>query len=263
MISIMNKIFFILVSIVLFSCNSGKSVIEKHVGVDLYTYESDGIKKMGGMPEFKGGHQLKKYSGRFDYLLINASAIFQTENRNRIIEIFNLYPDKREVKKQYLKEFTQDQKLITYFEAALAPFENPAMDNKTVYTSAELMDVASKFFYCDLVTPDTLVQAHVCIGLNGVKEAVWEKDYMLLAAFCYEAIFSDFDDDPSDIWESFVSKKAEAGQKYLDTISTLDNYLQDVRLELFRLMKEDEILKKNLMDYYELNKTNLAFKIED
>ena len=30
---------------------------------------------------------------------------------------------------------------------------------------------------------------HVCIGLNEVKEASWAKDYTLLEAFCFEAIF--------------------------------------------------------------------------
>lgn len=238
-----------------------QSVIKKYVKIDVYTYESDGLTKMGGMPVFKASHNLKKYARRFEYLLINASAIFQPENRSRIVEIFNIYPNKKEIKRQYLQEFLDDQKLISYFEATLAPFENPALENKEIYSADEVMDVASKFFYCDLITPDTLVQAHVCIGLNGVKEAVWEKDYMLLAAFCFEAIFSNFENQPSAVWASFVAKKEEAGKKYLAEINSLDQYLMDVRNELFEQMKNDAILKNVLLDYYDANKDNLAFSI--
>ncbi len=257
----MKKVLILLLIPICISCKVSDSVIEEYVRIDVYSYENDGAKKMGGMPEFKASHALKKYSRRFEYLLINASSIFQPENRNRIIEIFNLYTNKKEIKRHYLQEFIQDQKLNTYFEATLAPFENPALENKEIYTTKEVMDVASKFFYCDLVTPDTLVQAHVCIGLNGVKEAVWEKDYMLLAAFCYEAIFTDFENQPSKVWEKFVAKKEEAGKKYLSEITSLDQYLLDVRQELFEQMKNDQILKNVLLDYYDANKTNLAFRM--
>jgi hypothetical protein len=70
------------------------------------------------------------------------------------------------------------------------------------------MEVSSKFFYCDQVNPDTSIQAYVCVGLNGVKEAKWNKDYTLLEAFCYEGIFTQFDNERSHIWDAFVSEKS-------------------------------------------------------
>jgi hypothetical protein len=125
----------------------------------------------------------------------------------------------------------------------------------------ELMEVASKFFYCDKVNPDTSVQSHVCIGINGLKEIKWEKDYTQLAAFCYEAIFTDLDKDNSKIDESYTSEKKLAREKYRKNITTLDKYLEDVKLDLFNRMKNSTTLKEELWAYYELNNNNLSFKI--
>jgi hypothetical protein len=120
------------------------------------------------------------------------------------------------------------------------------------------MDVASRFFYCDMVFPDTTVQSHVCIGINGVKETKWEKDYTLLAAFCYEAIFTAKD---SMLDNSYASEKKEACAAHRTAITSLDQYLLDVRADLFERMKHNELLKNLLLNYYQENKSNLAFTI--
>jgi hypothetical protein len=245
----------------LVSCQVSDSIIRQHVIIDVYTYEYENEKRAAAMPEIKSNSPLKKYKRRFDYLLLNISEIHLPEKSDERNEIFSLYPNKSKIKKLYLEKYIQDKRLVAYFEEALAPINNPDITRTKTYTSDELMQVASKFFYCDQVLPDTVVQAHVCIGLNGIKEAVWEKDYTLLAAFCYEAIFSDFDNDPSAIWDSFVAEKTKASQKYKPALITMDQYLLDVRLDLFERMQNNEILKQKLLDYYELNKTNLAFKI--
>lgn len=213
------------------------------------------------MPAIKSSSKLKKYSRRFEYLLVNIPEIHLPEKAEERNEIFNLYPRKSKMKRLYLEKYVLDTNLVEYFEETIAPINNPNLEISMTYTTNELMEVASKFFYCDLVLPDTSIQAHVCVGLNGVREARWEKDYTLLAAFCYEGVFNELDHDTSEIWDSFVAKKAEACMEYRSNISTLDQYLSDVRLDLFERMKGDEILKKKLLDYYELNKTNLAFKI--
>lgn len=257
----MTKLLPILILTLCVSCKVSDSVIKEHVTLDVYTYDHEGKKKAAAMPEIKSSSKLKKYNGRFEYLLLNIPEIHLPENTDERNAIFNLYPDKSKMKSVLLEKYAQDKKLVAYFEETLAPINNPNLEISKNYTTIELMEVASKFFYCDAVLPDTSIQVHVCIGLNGIKEATWEKDYTLLAAFCFEAIFNDFDKDISEIWESFLAKKSEAGKKYRSNISTLDQYLLDVRLDLFDRMKQDEILKKALLNYYELNKTNLAFRI--
>ena len=245
------------------SCQVSDSVIREHVAIDVYTYKNENEKKAAAMPEIKSNSSLKAYKRRFEYLLINVSEIHLPEKAEERNQIFDLYPHKSKMKELYLEKFAQDKKLVAYFEETLAPINNPGLAVSKVYTQDELMEVASKFFYCDQILPDTTVQAHICIGLNGIKEAVWEKDYTLLAAFCFEGIFNDFEQETSAIWDSFVIKKQEACQKFRPNITTLDQYLLDVRLDLFERMKLDEILKKVLLDYYELNKGNLAFRITD
>ncbi|HYG50330.1 MAG TPA: hypothetical protein VD905_05475 [Flavobacteriales bacterium] len=202
-----------------------------------------------------------KYKGRFDYLLLNISEIHLPSKAEERNAIFNLYPKKSKIKKLYLEKYIQDKKLAAYFEEAIAPINNPKTAINKTYSADELMEVASKFFYCDRVNPDTSVQSHVCIGINGLKEAKWEKDYTLLAAFCYEAIFADLDKDTSQISEAYTNEKKISCQKYRKNITTLEKYLEDVKLDFFNRMKSNAVLKAKLLTYYELNKANLAFRI--
>jgi hypothetical protein len=66
--------------------------------------------------------------------------------------------------------------------------------------------------------------------------------------------------DPPDI-KSYSFNKREACLKYKSTLQSLDQYLLDVRKELFTRMKNDSNLRKSLLSYYEQNKDNLPFRI--
>lgn len=213
------------------------------------------------MPILRSESELNSYNRRFEYLLINVSEIHLPQKSERRNEIWDLYPDTTKLKRLYLNEYVQDKKLENYFETTNAAINNEKFEVNITYTADELMEVASKFFYCDKVFPDTTVQSHVCVGLNGIKEANWNKDFKLLEAFCYEGIFNDLDKDVSEIDESYSFEKNEACEKYKSLIVTLDIYLEDVRNELFVRMKNDTVLRSTLLEYYEQNKTNLAFKI--
>lgn len=244
-----------------FSCHAQKSFIQDHVKIDISTYNEGNETKASAMPELKSNSELLKYKKRFDYLLINVSEIHSPNKANDRNNIWKLYPDTIKLKQLYLNKYVEDKKLNRYFEETAKYIKNPDVTRKISYTQGELMEVASKFFYCDKVLSDTIVQAHVCVGLNGVKEANWKSDYILLQAFCYEAIFNQFDNDTSQIWDTFVSEKKKSADKFKMNITSLDQYLQDVKLELFNRMKNNEKLKNELLTYYEKNKTNLAFKI--
>lgn len=249
----------VLVSVI--SCQTRKPVIRDHISISLSLYEDKNVTKAAAMPEIKPQSELMKYEGRFYYLLMNVPAIHLPEKYEARNAINSLYPDTLKIKELYLKTYTEDKKLAAYFEETIAPINNPGIKRNKAYTVDELMEVASKFFYCDNVEADTSIQAHVCVGLNGVKEASWTQDYTLLEAFCYEAIFHEFDNENSRIWESFVSRKKQSVQQFRSNITTLDKYLQDVKLDLFKSMKNDDVLRKELLDYYETNKANIAFKI--
>lgn len=65
------------------------------------------------------------------------------------------------LKDLYLKKHYHDEKLEYYFEATRSAIKYSNHEKSVVFTSAELMEVASKFFYCDQVFPDTTIQSHV------------------------------------------------------------------------------------------------------
>lgn len=173
------------------------------------------------------------------------------------------YPDSARIQKAYLEAYEQDSSLMHYFRTTAAPSDNPKNSRHIRFTVAELMEVSSKLFFCDKVMPDSGIQAHVCVGLNGIKEAQWEKDYTLLEAFCYEAIFTAFDDDSSQLWDNFVSHKKEATAEFRTRIISLEQYLENVKLELFKRMESSAVLKQELLAHYKKNKSNLAFILQD
>ncbi len=247
--------YFVILLLVL-SVSCSKKMLYEHVTINIYP-DKNGT-TASAMPEFKAESALAPYRRRFEYLLINIPSLHLPENVQEQNELFNLFPDTLAIQRLYLKKLTHDKSLTNYFQETFAAIVN-AQKHQNTYSVDELMEVASKFFYCDQVMPDTSIQARICIGLNGLKEVNWEKDYTLLQAFCYEAIFNELDNDESQIWNSFVSKKKLTCEQFKKNIKSLNAYLEAVKINLFEAMKNDEILKQKLLNYYELNKSNLAF----
>ena len=237
--------------------------IEDHVAIEVFTYEQEGETKASSMPKIRPDSELIEYQKRFEYLLINVSRIHRPEFAAKRNEIWSLYPDTVKLKKRYLNEYVKDQVLTRYFETSCSAIIDTNFKVSMSFNQDELMEVASKFFYCDKVLPDTTVQSHVCVGLNGVSEANWSKDYTLLEAFCYEGIFTDLLQETSELEKVYSSHKEDACNKYKFEITTLDHYLMDVRKELFASMKNDDVLNSILMKYYIKNADKLAFQIKN
>jgi uncharacterized protein YqfB (UPF0267 family) len=259
----MSKHIFLFIFSTLVSCGINRSVIKNNVDIEVYTYEEDGKTLAAAMPKLSSDSELNPYRMRFDYLLINVPEIHSPSKAKLRKEIWSFYPDTIKLKRLYLKEYIKDERLRNYFEISKSAISNKPSKSEINFATDELMEVASKFFYCDQVFADTTVQSHVCIGLNGVSEAHWEKDYTLLEAFCYEGIFNDFDKELSPVDESYSFNKREVCLKYKSTLQSFDQYLLDVRKELFTRMKNDSNLRKSLLSYYEQNKDNLPFRIID
>lgn len=243
------------------SCHSSKAFVLENVSIDINTYSEGNEIKATAMPSISESIEILGYSRRFEYLLINVPTIHSIDNAQKRNKLFELYPNTLELRKRYLNELIKDKNLKRYIDETLQPIRGKSFKTHNSYSVDELMEVASKFFYCDKVFPDTSIQAHVCIGLNGIKEAEWKNDYTLLEAFCYEAIFADLDKDTSLVWDSFGFQKNESCFRYRENITTLHAYLQDVKLDLFERMKADPILKRALLDYYTINQSYLAFTL--
>ena len=135
---------------------------------------------------------------------------------------------------------------------------------KEKFSSLEIMDVASKFFYCDAVRPDTTIGLHICIGING-QEIKSKKDYTLLEAICFEAIFEKMfasKGKPTKYMDDF----SESVEKYSKinrglAKSGLEPYLLKVRQDVYSDMKNDESLRETLFSFFDRNKDNLPFVV--
>jgi hypothetical protein len=252
---------FILLPTIIISCKPQNNIIKENITIEIYPYEVDNEIKASAEPELNQSGDLVKYKRRFDYLILNIPEFHSDQMFEERIRLFNLYPDTLKMKKLILEKYLNDKNFSLYFEQTYQAIKKPKLKNKISFTSDELMEVASKFFLCDNVNPDTTIQSRVCVALNGVTELNWGKDVTLIAAFCYEAIYNDFSKDKSKISEEWGIEMKNATEYYRTNITTLENYLEDVKQDLFKRMRNNNLLKEELLTYHELNKNNLAFKI--
>jgi hypothetical protein len=211
----------------------------------------------------KEGTAMYDNKRRFDYLISNVPHKDDSNIFEELKRIKGFYPDTAKVISATLDYLNEDEQFIHYFNQTLAPFFGEEVIELRSYSTEDLMEVASKFFYCDRVMEDTSVAAHICIGLNGVEEAAWQTDYTLLEAFCYEAIFTTMrEDSDSQIEDIFVGYLGKLGKEHKQSFVSKDDFLGKVRMEMFERMKANETIQKELLAYYERTKDHLAFQIE-
>jgi hypothetical protein len=198
---------------------------------------------------------IKNYENRFVYLLMN---------RTQWESIYvNLYPDTFKIRDLYFTSLVANKPFIDYLNKTIAPFVQKKEVTKTSFSQQELLMVASRFFYCDTVMPDTTIPLHVCVGLNGMKEAQWKKDYTHLEAFCFEAIFTYLrDTKKSGFMKNFVAITKSLKKSYIATYKTTKGLLNYVRSTSFKKMETDRILQQRLLEYYTATKSNLSFTIK-
>lgn len=244
-----------------FSIISAQVNLSDYFWLNIQYYKEGEEKYLGVSPELKVsapgklGQAMRQYPRRFRYFLINKSH-FQN-----IYE--PLYPDTNRINRLYIDALSKDSLFVYYFNKLANPFLHPEI-KKEKYTIAELMLVAARFFYCDGVRKDSTIASHICINLNGLKDAAFPKDYTLLEAFCFEAIFENLkttDDKPNIFVENFKAYIRKGEQKKKASLSSLDDYLAQVRQYCFKRMEKDVSLKQTLLDYYTRHRNSLPFII--
>ena len=201
--------------------------------------------------------QINKHKRRFEYILQNRTDFKQESFQN-------LFPDTLKMTDIYRRNIEKDSKIKMYFLKLANPLIHSAKQKET-YSTSKIMTIASKFFYCESVKPDTTIGLHVCIGING-QESSKLKDYTLLEAICFEAIFEKMFDRQNtpkylDDFSSVVEKNSKV---YKNTSLTgLDNFLKKVRTETYKEMENNESLKTTLLSFIDRNKDNLPFQISN
>lgn len=270
----------LIVLIALYSC---KGKLQKHsssVGsketISEKTHEKDLIKYFlikGEQNEYEG----EIYKNIYPDIVkdtIDSLAIFINKNKRRFSYVLNnktndiyqdssfqnLFPDTIKMTEVYRQQLKKNTKALSYLKSFAYPPESS--DDKLNFSKSELMDVASKFFLCDRVNPDTTINWHVCIGLNGMKEAEWAKDYTLLEAFSFEAIFYGLrseDEKETQFMHNFLAYVSDAQKEFKDL--PFDAILEKTKKDVFKKMEGDKDLITLLMNYYTKKKDELPFEI--
>jgi len=250
----MKKAILILASILLINCSKKKIEkfeIKKYVDVKFGKVEYQGKTMEYSTPFIVEqsdslGEIIKLHSRRFDYLLTNRINI---DSLNKIL------PDTIKTRKVFNKEINSDQ-FYNNFQMLLFPNQK----TKGKYSVEELMNIASKFFLVE--KQGEKFGTRVCVGINGLNKISNKKDYTLLEAVAFDAIFDrimQFDKPEPE----FMSKQSEYlnnAIKKLDSIQE-KTYLNLMRKELFESMKNDSDLKQQLLKFIEINKENIPFEI--
>ena len=236
--------------------------ITSELHIDIQTYEQNGVLKAAAMASHSPNSAYRAYKRRFDYIILNTPALHTKEQAAARDKLFGLYPDTLAMKAEYKRLLYLDSafssNLLTTMSAIDAKGEGAS---KTQFSEKEFFQVAARFFFIDSIFDDSTFQTHICIGINGVNQINDQKDLTQLAAFCYEAIFSDFDRETSVIDQVFEIHKNELEQKMKSGESNKTD-LDALRNELYTRMAQDLVFQKVLLEAYAQNKSNLAFKVK-
>lgn len=237
-----------------------KCQLSSQLHIDIQTFEQNGVQKAAAMASHSPKSAYSAYKRRFDYIILNAPKIHAPDQAEARKKLFGLYPDTLELKAEYLRLLIMDSTLSTNVLTMMRAIDAKGVGQpKAQFSKAQFFEVASRFFLIDSISPKGKIQTHICIGINGQQELENTAQFHLLAAFCYEAIFTDFDKEVSVIDEVFEIHHQELSKIILkDKKRNRISFYQQV---LFQKMASDAVFQEALLKYYELNRDNLAFEI--
>lgn len=192
---------------------------------------------------------------RFEYLIFNRTS-------ETIKESLKYKNDIDSMKIIFHSGINHDSLFNKYFNTFIKPLYEKEL-KKDIFSSNDLMMVASRFFYCDTIYSNFELGWHICIGINGQKESEWNKDYTLLEAFCFEGIFKLGKNKMNDLIHVFQ----KAGEASVNNNLTKVNYdnkklLALAKNDTYKKMESSNELKDFLMNYYRENESNLPFIIQ-
>ncbi len=199
---------------------------------------------------------IKQHQLRFDYILFKNSAKYK--------DIADNYPDTNKIYNEFCSKVVKTNEVVRYLRSMTPKKMTTWTESKDTFSVAELMEVASKFFFCDAINKkDTIIQSHICVGINGTKDIKSEKDLTLLEAFSIEAIFEYLTDKKEPLfYTEFYNYKNKMTRERLFDFKDFDSFLLEIRNLCYEKMKNNDDLKNKLLLYYNRNRNNLNFEIK-
>ncbi|RYE00473.1 MAG: hypothetical protein EOP54_00190 [Sphingobacteriales bacterium] len=206
--------------------------------------------RINEFPRDKKQDYYQKFHRRFEYILFNKIDYAAAG-------LYKHLKDTAEMNRRFCTLLKDDKEINNYF----ASLSNELQGQKEAYTTTEMMQVAARFFWLDHQTQEGWIYYN-CIGNNGQKESRYEKDYSVLEAFCFEAIFSYLD-------KRRTPRFSIAARKYLDeierTVPQTDRQdtavLFTARQSLYRKMEQDADLQQALLRYYHKYGNTFGFRL--
>ncbi len=213
------------------------------------TYISPGIKETAFD---KKQAFFRKFRRRFDYILVNKVNVEGAD-------LYQMRNDTAALNRRFCELFTQQKEVSGYFDV----LSNAQTGTQQIFTIAEMMQVAARFFWLQHTEADGWL-LYKCIFNNGQKESNYEKDYSVLEAFCFEAIFS-------YLYKRKTPRFSIAADTYFDEVSAEvpDSKRQDpaiilaARQNLYQKMEKDADLQKALLKYYRRYGNTFGFRLSD
>lgn len=229
--------------------------------IDIQIFEQNGVQKAAAMALHAPKSAYSAYKRRFDYIILNTPKIHAPDQAAARKKLFELYPDTLELKAEYLRLLITDSSLSSNLLTMMQAIDAKGQGSpKAQFSQAQFFEVASRFFFIDSIAPDGKIQTHICIGINGQAELEKSAPFELLAAFCYEAIFTDFDKEVSVIDQVFEQHRKEISEQIIRGKKRQPLHFYQQRL--FQKMAKDVLFQQALLAYYQIHRANLAFEIQ-
>lgn len=213
------------------------------------TYISPHIKDIAGD---KKQAFFKRFHRRFDYILINKVNVEGAD-------LYKMRNDTAALNRRFCELFTQQKELSGYFDV----LSNAQTETKQMFTITEMMQVAARFFWLENKESRGWTY-YTCIGNNGQKESAYQRDYTVLEAFCFEAIFSYLDRRKSPRFYIAADKYFDAikqGTPEADRQETA--VILSARQNLYQKMEQDAELRQALLRYYRRYGNTFGFGLSD
>lgn len=188
--------------------------------------------------------------------------IFNNRSNETTTKVFESEPDLLKLKKVFDFNINRD----SIFNHSLTNLLRPICGNSSrdTFSLNELMMVASRFFYCEAISPNYGIGNHMaCVGFNGQSESHWKKDYTALEAFCFECLMRKYGTTSYRNIEDFFYQAISNNISFSRWSNTkVNNYLLLlIRNDVYERMQGCQLLKSLLCSYYKENEGNLSFVI--
>ncbi len=155
------------------------------------------------------------------------------------------------------------------FDSVIIPIVNKYLQNKNlisnysdtneeIFSKDDILKIAVRFFYPSAIF-DNKIQAHVCVGINGMDDFPHKRN-LVLEGFIFQVVFNNLDNSQYQIREDFENAKNTAIK--LELSNDKETILKRSQGIVWTLMYHSKGLWEAIIDSYKIKKNILPFKIK-